>query len=77
MKDKDENGNVVDADAILYDTKDCMVKGIKDKVVIMQGLEGYLVADCEDVLLICKKDLEKKFREFVNDVKVQKGDKYL
>lgn len=77
IKDKDESYNVVDANALVYDSKNCIVKGPKDKLIVLQGLEGYLVAVCDNVLLICKKDEEVKFREFSSDVKSKKGNEYL
>jgi len=75
--DKDENNNAIDADVILYDTKNSFIKGPEDKLMVVQGLDNYLVAECENVLLICQKDLEKQFREFVKDVKNKKGEKYI
>jgi mannose-1-phosphate guanylyltransferase len=77
MREKDENQNVVEANALLYNCKDNYVKAKKNKVVILQDLEGYLVADFDDVLLICKKDQDMKFREFYSDAKSKKGEKYM
>ncbi|MEO1051795.1 MAG: mannose-1-phosphate guanylyltransferase [Bacteroidota bacterium] len=75
--EKDENDNVIDANALIYDSKDLFVKASKDKLVVVEGLEGYLVTEHEDVILVCQKDNEKKFREFVSDVKTKKNQKYL
>ncbi|MEQ9297242.1 MAG: mannose-1-phosphate guanylyltransferase [Cyclobacteriaceae bacterium] len=77
VRDKNEDGNVVEANALLYDCKDSFVKGPKDKVMVLQDLEGYLVADFDDVLIVCKKDQDSKFREFFSDVKSKKGDKFM
>lgn len=77
IRNKNGDQNVIDANAIIYDSSNCLVMGGKEKLIVIQGLEGYLVADCEDVLLICKKDDEKKFRSFVNDVKNEKGEKFI
>lgn len=78
IREKDENKNVVEANALLYNCHDNFVASPKkNKIVILQDLEGYLVADYDDVLLICKKDQDVKFREFFSDVKSKKGDKYL
>ncbi len=77
IKEKDKSMNVVDANALLYDSSNCMIKGPKDQLVVVQGLEGYLVAVCENVVLICKKDEEQKFREFTSDVKSKKGNMFL
>ncbi|MFY0593622.1 mannose-1-phosphate guanylyltransferase [Roseivirga sp.] len=75
IRDKDENENVVDANAILYNSKNCYVKGPDDTLIVAQDLDGYLVTKSDNVILICKKDAEKKFREFLNDAKT-KGEEF-
>ncbi len=77
IRDKNGDHNVVDANALTYDSSNCLIMGDKNKLIVVQGLDGYLVADCEDVLLICRKDDEKKFRSYVNDVKNEKGEKFI
>lgn len=77
LRDKDEYGNVVDGNALIMESTDCMVKGSSDKLLVVQGLQGFLVAQCDDVTLICHKDDEARFREFVAEVKNKKGEKYL
>ncbi len=77
LKQKDENNNVFEANIITYNTKDCIVKGPSDKLIVVQGLEGYLVADIDNVLLICEKDNERQFRDFSADIKARKMTKYL
>lgn len=75
--EKDKNNNVVDGNAMLYESHDCIVQASKDKLIVVQGLKNYLVADCNDVLMICDKDDEKKIRSIVNDVKSEKGEQYI
>ncbi len=75
--DKDNVGNVIDGNVMLYNTKECIVRTPSEKLVVVQGLEGYLVADCDDVLMICKKDDENRIRSIVNDVKSEKGERYI
>lgn len=75
--DKDNNGNVVDGNVMLYESNDCIIRSPKEKLVVVHGLEGFLVADCDDVLMICKKDDENRIRSIVNDVKSEKGEKYI
>lgn len=77
LKQKDENNNVFEANILTYNTKDCIVKGPSDKLIVVQGLEGYLVADIDNVLLICEKDNERQFRTFSADLKANKMTKYL
>jgi mannose-1-phosphate guanylyltransferase len=77
LKKKDEADNVVEANALLYDSSSNYIKANKKKLLVLSDLEGYLVADFEDVLLICKKDDAPKFKVFVNEVKVNKGEKFV
>jgi mannose-1-phosphate guanylyltransferase len=76
--DKDENKNaVVGKNIITYDCNNCIVQVPNDKLVVLQGLEGFIVVESEGVLMICKKQDEQQIRNFVNDVKVKKGEKYV
>jgi mannose-1-phosphate guanylyltransferase len=77
IKEKDQQQNVVDANVLIYETQSTLIRGEKSKLIVVQGLEGYLVADCKDVLLICKKDEEHRFRQFFSDVKALKGQEFL
>ncbi len=74
---KDGKNNVIDGNALLFDSNECMIKGEDDRLIVVSGLEGYLVAQCDDVTIICKKDDEKRFRDYVAEVKSKKGDKFL
>lgn len=77
ISEKDEEENVVDANALIYDSTKCIVKGPEDKLIVIEGLEGYLVAEYENAIIICKKDHEKQFRKYIKDVKNKKGQEYL
>jgi mannose-1-phosphate guanylyltransferase len=48
-----------------------------NKLVLLQGLDEFIVVDTKDVLLICKKDKEQEIKEYVAEVKRNMGDKYL
>lgn len=74
--DKHQNA-VVGKNTMLYDTKNCIVNVPKDKLVLIQGLEDYIVVESEGILLICKKADEQQIRNFVNDVKVKKGERFV
>ena len=47
------------------------------KLVVVDGLEGYIIADAGDVLLICPKAEEQRIKLMVNDAKEKFGDTYL
>jgi mannose-1-phosphate guanylyltransferase len=76
LRDKDEQNNVVEANALLYETENCFIKTDSDKLVVVQGLDHFLVNESENVLLICKLDAENKFRDFVAQAK-KKGEDFI
>jgi mannose-1-phosphate guanylyltransferase len=74
----DTNKNaVIGKQVMLYDTQNCIVNVPKNKLVLLQGLDGYIVVESDNILLVCRKEDEQKIRLFVNDVKVSKGDKFI
>ncbi|GGC02718.1 mannose-1-phosphate guanylyltransferase [Dyadobacter sediminis] len=69
VSEKDEHMNVTDGNVILYDTANSIIKTPKDKLVVINGLDGFIVAEYDGVLLICKKEDEQRVKEFVADAK--------
>ena len=59
-----ENNNAIGQDIRLYDTKNCVVHTTQEKRVVIQGLDGYIVAEKDDTLLICKLSEEQRIKEF-------------
>lgn len=76
MGQHDADQNVVDGNVLLYDTRECVIKTPPERLVVVQGLEGYIVAEYDNVLLICKRTEEQRVKEFVADVKAKKGNGY-
>jgi mannose-1-phosphate guanylyltransferase len=74
--DKAENA-IVGKNVLMYDSQNCIVNVPKNKLVVMQGLDGYIVVESDGMLLICKKDDEQQIRTFVNDVRITKGDDFI
>lgn len=68
---RDDHNNAVNADALLYESRNCIVKGPDNKLIVVQGLNGYLVGVFENVVIVCEKDKEEMFRRYVNDVKAK------
>ncbi|MBJ6143368.1 mannose-1-phosphate guanylyltransferase [Hymenobacter sp. BT559] len=73
---RDIQNNVIDGDVMLYDTQDCIIKTPSERLVVVQGLEGYIVAEHDNVLLICQRSEEQRVKDFVADVKSKKGGGY-
>lgn len=75
---KDENKNTIIGDTVFtYDVKNSIINVPKDKLVVLQGLEDYIVVESEGILLVCKKEDEQEIKQYVNDVKLKLGDKFL
>ena len=62
---KDLYGNVcIGQDINMYESHNCIVHTTKEKRVVVQGLEGYIVAESNDTLLICKMSEEQRIKQF-------------
>lgn len=76
--DHDENKNaLIGKNIMMYDSEDCIVSMPKDKLVVLQGLKNYIVVESNDTLLVCKKEDEQKIKQFVTDIKIEKGEKFV
>lgn len=75
-KDYFENA-VAGRKVIVFDSNKCVVHVPDEKLVVLQGLEDYIVADTQDVLLICKKEKEQAIKEYVAEVKRNTGERFL
>ena len=62
---RDRYGNsLIGNDIKAFDTKNTIVHATEEKRVIVQGLDGYIVAEQDDVLLICKLENEQLIKEY-------------
>lgn len=78
IRQKDENKNAITGKFVkTYDTKNSIISVPKDKLVVIQGLDDYIVVEKDNVLLICKKQDEQMIRQFVNDIQADMGEKYV
>ncbi len=76
--EKDYYGNAVTGNSVIViDAKNCMVHAPKNKLLVLQGVEDFIIIDTADALLICKKDKEQHIKEYVAEVKRNKGEQYL
>lgn len=72
VSDKNDDANVLDGNIVTYDTTNSIIKTPKERLVVAEGLNGYIVAEYDNVLMICRKEQEQKVKEFVADVKNKK-----
>ncbi len=62
---------------MLFQSHNCIVHVPKNKLAVIEGLEDYIVVESDDILLICKKQDEQQIRNFVNEVKARKGERFV
>ena len=76
--DKDYLGNAVAGDnVVIIDATKCMIHAPNNKLLLVQGLDDFIVVDTKDVLMICKREKEQEIKEYVAELKRNKGDQYL
>jgi mannose-1-phosphate guanylyltransferase len=62
---KDLYGNAcIGQDISVFETHNCMIHTTQEKKVVVQGLDGYIVAENNDTLLICKLSEEQRIKQF-------------
>jgi len=77
-KEKDYYNNAVNGkNVVVYEASNNIVHVKDNKLVVISGLENYIVVDTDDVLLICKKEEEQRIKEFTYDIKKNKGENFL
>ena len=61
---QDENGNAkVGKDIRLYECKNCVVHAADESKVVVQGLDGYIVAEKNGQLLVCSLKEEQRIKK--------------
>jgi mannose-1-phosphate guanylyltransferase len=75
--DKDAQGNVIDGEVMLYETTNCIVKTPKDRLVVIDGLNDFIIAEYDNVLMICPKQDEQRVKDFLADAKNKKGQAFI
>lgn len=67
INEKDADQNVIEGNVMTYDTQNCIIKTPVEKLVVIQGLKGFIVAEHGNALMICPKDQEQEVKKFVED----------
>ena len=78
MHKVNDDNVVMDSEVILEGCKNNIIKLPKGKLGVFNGLEGYIVAEEDGVLLICKKsDNSSMVKKYVNEVRIKYGDEFV
>ena len=75
---KDSHSNAVAGiKVMIIDAAKCVIHSGNKKLMVLQGLEDFIVVDTCDVLLICKREKEQEIKDYVAEVRRNIGDEYL
>ncbi|MFD1063819.1 mannose-1-phosphate guanylyltransferase [Winogradskyella litorisediminis] len=75
--DKDESENaVVNAKTLVEDASGNMIRTSKDKIVVVDGIEDYIIVDKDEVLMIYPKAKEQDIKKVLQAVKEKYGEQY-
>ncbi len=58
--------SVIGENVQLYETHNCIIHTMQNSKVVIQGLDGYIVAEQDGKLLICKLSEEQRIKDFRN-----------
>ena len=72
-----KNALVEPANIFTYNTTNCIITAPKETVVVTEGLDDYVVAVTDNAVLVCRKSEEQNIRQFVADVQISKGEKFV
>jgi mannose-1-phosphate guanylyltransferase len=75
-KDKHHNA-IAGSNVIPIETNNCMIQAPNDKLLVLQGMDDFIIVDTNDVLLICKREKEQEIKEYVTKIKRTKGEHFL
>lgn len=79
VKNKDEENNVLlnKENILLSNTHNSIISANKEKLLVIDGLEDYIVVDKPDVLLIYPKTKEQDIKNIMQTLEQRNANKYL
>lgn len=76
--EKDEKNNTVTGKHVyMHDSSGNIVNVQDDKLVVLHGLDDYIVVQNDNIILICRLEEEQKIKQYVNEIKAELGDDML
>ncbi|MDR1344095.1 MAG: mannose-1-phosphate guanylyltransferase [Tannerellaceae bacterium] len=76
-KDEQNNAKLKNSNVTLYESSgNIIAMDDPDRLVVIEGLNDYIVAESGNALLICRKDDEQRIKQFVADVQLKFGQRF-
>ncbi|MCS6978809.1 MAG: mannose-1-phosphate guanylyltransferase [Flavobacteriales bacterium] len=60
-----------------FGARHCLVTAPKEKLVVLGAVSDLIIAEYDDMLLVCRIDEEQRIKHFVNEIRIQKGEKFI
>jgi mannose-1-phosphate guanylyltransferase len=77
LSEKDEKQNaVLKCKSLFVESTNNLLTLPEGKLAVVQGLDDYIIAESDGILLICKKSDEQRIKQFVADVAMKYGEEY-
>jgi mannose-1-phosphate guanylyltransferase len=77
-KDEYNNAKLKKSNVMLYESSgNIIAMDNPERLVVIEGLNDYIVAESDSILLICKRDDEQRIKQFVADVQLKFGSKFI
>lgn len=76
IRKTNKQNNIIDGSIISIDTKNCIVSG-NEKLIALVGVEGLIVVDTSDAMLICAKDSTQDIKKVIEKLKGFNRDELL
>ena len=65
---KDAHNNIcVGTNIKMHESRNCIIHVTEEKKVVIQGLDGYIVAEKNGMLLICRLSEEQRIKDFLTE----------
>ena len=77
IDDTDGSNNLIKANIVNKDTRNCLIYGPKKKLIATAGVENLVIVDTDDALLVCNKDESHLVKKIVEILKEEGREDYL
>ena len=74
LLNNEQQNSVTGKHVFMYESSGNIVNVQDDMLVVLQGLEDYIVVQNENIILVCKREDEQKIKQYVNDIKTEIGE---
>ena len=78
MSRREGDNVIINSDVILENATNNIVKMPEGRLAVINGLDGDIVAEKDNVLFICKKeDSSALVRKYVNEIQMKRGENFV